>query len=269
VREGLDWMTSLLELGSDELSETRARAYTALGGLAYWTSDPEVAESAYSTALDMYRELGDDIGVAEALYDHAFAAGLSGDMEETRRRMDAALDAARQVGSPMLVAQNQIGLAVNAWMAGETAPAVTMLEEAVAVFRESGSPFHISWGVGTLGQVYLQLGQIEEGRAAFLESLEMSGNMRNLAAVIAGLETLATVASSLGRHLEATRLAGAVDALEEETGNKSPLPDFARADLDGARATLGPESFTIAFEDGRRMTTEEAVDYAIQLLEDL
>lgn len=141
-----------------------------------------------------------------------------------------------------------------------------MIEEAVSVFRETGDPFQIGWGLGVLGQVYIQLGDIEKGTAAFIESLGFADELGNTPALVAALRSLGMLMSSVGRHLEATRLTGALDTLKAEVGSESPLPEFVNPDVDAAEKALGTDAFTVAREEGRRMTTQEAVEFAIRAL---
>lgn len=269
LREGRGWLEDLLSLDSNSISSYRAKAYTALGGLAYWLSDAEATEKAYETALEIYRQIGDEEVIAEALYDHAFAAAMVDDPEEARRRFEASMAAAVRVDSPPLIAKNRISFGLNALMRGEPQTAASFLEDALEVFRDIDDRFHISWAVGSLGQAYIDLGRIDEGRAAFLEALQLSAELRNLPVISAGLRALSMQESSMGRHLEAATLTGAAEALQEATGAQSPLPTFVNADLDMASEVLGEDAISKALAEGHGMTTDEAVAYATKVLEDL
>ncbi|HEX6302445.1 MAG TPA: hypothetical protein VF148_18500 [Acidimicrobiia bacterium] len=269
LREGRDWLESLLVIDPDTISTPRAEAYSALGGLTYWLADAEATEKAYQAALDIYRQIGDEEAVAQALYDLAFAAAMADNPGEAQKRFEASMAAAQTADSPSLIAKNMISFGIGALMQGEPQTAASLFEEALETFRDIDDRFHISWAVGSLGQAYIDLGRIQEGRAAFLESLEISAELRNLPVISAGLRALSMQESIMGRHLEAAILTGAAEALQEATGAQSPLPTVVNADLDSARHALGEETIAKALSEGRRMTTDEAVDYATKLLKDL
>ena len=64
----------------------------------------------------------------------------------------------------------------------------------------------------------------------------------------------------------AARLWGAAQALREQIG--ASLPPSAREEYDrdmaAACAVLGDEAFSAAWTEGRRMTKEQAVSYALE-----
>jgi hypothetical protein len=77
---------------------------------------------------------------------------------------------------------------------------------------------------------------------------------------------VAAVAAVVGNHDLAARVLGAADALDEEihgTADAPENPDSARV-LAIAREHLGDERSLPAWSDGRAMTLEEAVAYALE-----
>lgn len=271
LREGREWLEALLALedGSDSDISYRARAYSALGGLVYWLSDAEATENAYGEALRLY-QMGDDEGaIAEAWYDYAYAASMKGDLEEAKARFGASINAARESGDPALVARNQIAFGLHATVEGRPGEAVSLLESALETLREGDDVFNTSFAFGALGQAYMAAGDLDKGRSALLQALEISANTGNLPVIGAGLRTVALIRSSTGNHLEAVRLIGAAEVLEEETGAESPMPKEASVDLGAMRRELGEEAFQKAMEEGRTMTVEDTVEYASKVIDSL
>jgi hypothetical protein len=77
---------------------------------------------------------------------------------------------------------------------------------------------------------------------------------------------LAFTAAGLGRDEDALRLEGAVDAKWKELGvsHAPPLSEsWRRRDLDPARARLGEPRAKAAFDEGRAMTWEQALELAL------
>jgi hypothetical protein len=83
------------------------------------------------------------------------------------------------------------------------------------------------------------------------------------------LDTLARVTARLGRPDRAARMLGAAEALREVMGMRAfaRSADYQRTDyedvLAATRAALGDEAFASAWAEGRMMTVEDAVAYAL------
>ena len=80
------------------------------------------------------------------------------------------------------------------------------------------------------------------------------------------------VAAGLGRDEDAVQLEGAVEARWEELGIVSRprvLEAWRERDLGAARARLGEQRSTAAFEEGLAMAWEEAIELALGKKPDL
>ena len=81
------------------------------------------------------------------------------------------------------------------------------------------------------------------------------------------LEGLAAVAASGGRIVRAARLWGAEEALLEkiEVGVHTYVPDRSlhRSQIAAARVRFGEEAFAAAWAEGRKLTSEQAIGYAL------
>jgi predicted ATPase/class 3 adenylate cyclase len=267
LREGRSWLEALLGLEPDAVSASRAKAYLALGGLAYWLSDAEATERAYESALRLYRQIGDREGEAEAGYNLAFVPGLRNDPEEAHRRFEANLAFAREIGNPHLVARNQLSLATAALFSGDPQGALTYSDEALNFFRGQGDRFHMGWALALSGEAHSLLGHPEAGRKAYLESLRVVADVKDLPLIAETLEEICALESSAGRHLQAMHMMGAATNLKETTGSSLPWTAIPRRDVEQvARQAIGDGAVEKALAEGRRMTLDEAVEYATRLL---
>ena len=89
-REGRRWLENLLQLPSAHAERGPSQALRALGSIAYWQGDADLASSLYEEALGIYRDIGDERGMADALFDSAWAAIGRGDIvDATSRASDA------------------------------------------------------------------------------------------------------------------------------------------------------------------------------------
>jgi DNA-binding CsgD family transcriptional regulator len=114
--------------------------------------------------------------------------------------------------------------------------------------------------------VALLRGDLERAKALHKESLALSeerGAFRQLTLIL--LEGLACGAGAEGGAERAARLFGATEALREAIGFplESALRRLEEPYLVEARSQLEESAWTEAWEEGRRMSVEAAVEYAL------
>jgi hypothetical protein len=82
---------------------------------------------------------------------------------------------------------------------------------------------------------------------------------------LTGLEGLAALAAAQAQPERAARLFGTAEGLREAMG--APLPPAERAEHDrsvaAVRTTLGEEAFAAAWAEGRAMSRDQAVAFAL------
>jgi predicted ATPase len=266
LREGRAWLKELIGLQPDTASAARAKAYEALGGLAYWLSDAVTAQASYESAVRLYRELGDREAEAGALYNLAFVPVMRRDLDASVRLFEEALALAREVDRADLVAKNEHALGVALRQAGDVQAGLPLLERAVAFFREGDDRHQLAWELGEVAVAYHMLGQRQEAWTAYREGLGLVTEARNLPGIAAYLELISMLESSEGRHAEAARMAAAAAALREETGVTGQLMSSPQVDATQvARREIGEEAVEHALADGRGLTLDEAIECARSL----
>ena len=118
----------------------------------------------------------------------------------------------------------------------------------------------------------LALAHVVESRFAaakplMAESLQLCSNLEQVEDVVSPLEGMGVVAVGLGTYEPAVRLLGAAEALREPLAGDAGHPDvelhaWAIAE---ARTCLGREAFEAAFEAGRALSRDQAVELALSL----
>ena len=157
--EGGRWLTSALQAAGDEPPEAlRAKALAAAGGLAYWRGDMAEAQRHYEGAVALRRGIGDNVGIADALYDLAFALGpFNRPPPQDPERTEEAVGLAEQAGAFYEIAGDEPGVAKSGWLLGTLAlyrdmeRAKGLLQESVARFRTLDDPFGLGWALRTYG----------------------------------------------------------------------------------------------------------------------
>ena len=152
------------------------------------------------------------------------------------------------------------------WHQGDCDRAVEMLEESLTLSRELGSKRGITLSLYFLGS--LALFQEDYGRAAELleESLTLNLEERNKRDIAQHLEGLGGVAVGQGHAKRAARLYGAAEALRQASG--APMAPSEHSDHNprraAARSELGEEEFEAAWAEGRKMSLEDVISYALE-----
>src|SRR5688500_3782877 len=82
----------------------RAKALIGAGGVSWWQQDRTAAGNFYQRAVDIERELGDPKRTAEALYNLSFVVAGE-DIEAAVRMVEESLELFRQAGDEYGVAQ--------------------------------------------------------------------------------------------------------------------------------------------------------------------
>jgi predicted ATPase/DNA-binding SARP family transcriptional activator len=281
-REIRGWLDTALSLADDTTpTGTRARALLAssrgalLASLRSALLDPEQAERDAAAALELYRQLGDQAGVAESLVSLGYRQVCLGRYRQAGALAQEALAAARACRD-----ERAIGSAL--WLratAGEGFDEVRSLaREAVAHFRQSGAIRRIYPLLNTAAFAAIEYGRYSEALPLLDEALPAARAADDGPgiAMIRGNEAIA--------HLMITNYEEAADALSEQlrlcrdlsldqTVEEALLCTATIAAQRGARhdAALLAGAASSRFEKRRRMAAEELVFRRIEdeLLRDL
>jgi predicted ATPase/class 3 adenylate cyclase len=266
LAEGRSWAEELLALpASSERTIERAKALTALGGLAYWQEDLPATRRAYEEALAIARELGDRAAEAEGLYNLAYPPAYEGDMATAVATLEMARALFEDLGVRRGVADSLWLQAIVARLEGDTPTARVRVEESLRIHREIGDRFGSTDALHVLGRIALAEGDLATAGMSFLEALDNDERVGNRTGMGIVMDNLAAKASAEGRHLRAVRLGGASEAIKEAAGGHAPPPFIDLPDpRDAARAALGEPAVAAAWEEGRAMTLDQAVAFARQ-----
>ena len=117
-----------------------------------------------------------------------------------------------------------------------------------------------------LGIVATRRGDHWRAKTLLEESLILSRRLGSMVNVAECLETLAEMAGTLGDAPRTARLWGAADALREAIG--SPWMSFEKSlhepYLADARTGMDEADWRAAWEEGRAMSLEDAIAYALE-----
>jgi predicted ATPase len=237
-----------------------------LGLIAKDQGDFARATAFYQESLTIRRALGDNRGVAQSFFNLGVVAYWQGDYANAITLSEQGLALYRALGDKMGAAYTLDTLGMARCKQGAYAQAMQQLEASLVMFRELGDQFGIALLLTDMGGVAQARGDTEQAARLYGEALALSWKIGDKRRVAFCLEGLATAAGS-GQRLYATQLFGVAAALRAAIG--APLPPSEQADyarnLAAARAG-DPEAFAAAWDTGRAMALEQAVEFALECL---
>ncbi|MCR6483814.1 winged helix-turn-helix domain-containing protein [Amycolatopsis sp. OK19-0408] len=277
-----------------------ARAFTGIGdGLgAQYRGRIAEAETHFSASLAGFRALGDRWGEASALEKLAEFADWRGDHARFRQLMDESVRLAGELGAVEDAADLLCRRADGVLRAGDADAARADYEAAAELARAAGTPLTLARARGGLGEVARHAGDLTAARRWYSSAIGLAGDSvtggETRIRLHTGFGWTAAAAGDLdeatGLHQEALatalehgNLPGAAQAIEGLAGVLAERAEDERAafllgvavglrgasvtgDADvasvtaGVRSRIGAPAYAEAFERGREMPPEQALE---------
>jgi predicted ATPase len=265
VQEGDGWLKRSLTgyAGRDEL---RAKALAQGGKISYWRDDSSGYSARCNECLDIYRELGDQEGIGRALNGVGQAAEWQGDFERARHYYESSLEISRKVENSRVIADTLRFLGRLEMKEGDYLRASTFLKEGLAFYERIGDQRTTNWNLGYLGLNAIESGDFAAARSHLERALNIGRALDSAIVVAIPLMYLAALAAAQSDPTRALRLASASESLAESAGAvpvRLTRPLIERW-LDQSRLELGPDLSAACGQEGRAMTRERAIEYALK-----
>jgi len=242
-----------------------AQALVMLGEVALLQGNASAAKELAGEGLPVCQEAGDAWFIAMALHLLGKATGELGDLMAARSLLEESAAQLRIIGDRRYLMMPVDALGMLALRQGDYTGARASFEETLSVAQEMGDEPFIANALTHLGTVALRMGDYPQSAALYQQSLALNREQGNKDGIVEDLAGLAEVASLLGQPERAARLFGAVEALREVSGIR--LSPLRRAGYDrtaeGIRAHLDEATFAQAWEKGRAMPLEQAIEEAL------
>lgn len=225
------------------------------------------AVETYEQVLQIDRELGDD-RIAITLNNLGVAYWNSGDVENARAMYEESLAGFRQMDDPgnMVLALDNLGIVALYHEDYDTARRYQ--DEALAICRTYGYKNGLAHVLENMGSRAASEGDFTSAGEYYRELLHLLQQQDYHVVVISCLEGVANLSYKLGRPLEAAGLWAAAERMREV--NKHPITVLYRErherNRDAALEQSDPEAFQSAWNEGRAMSIEEGLVYALECL---
>ncbi len=215
--------------------------------------------------LAIARDLGDKRASAFLLGHLGIVAMRQMAYSEAGELYEEAVRLAREAGNKLVLSVCLSQQGILARVQGDLDQATVLHEEALALDRGTGDTAHESYTLRCLGIAMLQQGDYQRATEVFTKSLRLSRETGFRWMTFECVVGLAGVCGAHGEHDRAARLFGAAESLRENIGHHRSPQDQADYDrrVASTRSGLGEAAFTAAWAEGRAMTMEQAIEYAL------
>ena len=177
-------MAELLELPSAQVRDlSRARGLSAIGSLAYWQNDFEATRGYYEGSLELFRELGDEPGIAESLYNLGYLVALEGDRPQATRLYEECLTMFSKLGDESMAAYAEMSIGMVHSLDRNFEAARPFVERSLQFFRRSGDGFGLYNTVGMMAEIQAGTGLYDEAISSAREALEVAVKIGDLAGI--------------------------------------------------------------------------------------
>lgn len=242
------------------------RQAVVLGFLGWDRRDVQQAFRNWEMAIQLYREVGDQISLANLLSLLAQFRILNGDLEIGEKHLAESMllwqsNQRANVWEHPKIVKNLILL-----LRGEYEQAYVVLQEALASAQETGNRMSQLWLRVRLGYVALRAGNLVEAHDLLAETLQDFHKDGYTIGAVFALEGIATLLIATGKPEKAARLIGTADAIREKIPDRRPVIEDADMyrNMAAILSRIGPSGFEVAYDEGRSMTLDEAVAYALK-----
>jgi ATP/maltotriose-dependent transcriptional regulator MalT len=220
--EGRNFLERALAVSEGiEASSIGAKALFAAAHLAFVQSDYERSEALVEGSLALYRELGDQYGIAHSLNIMGNVAWVRNNTTAARKMTEEALALFRELDEKEYVARSLFSLALLDSSQGEYTRACILFEESLALQRELGNKMGIAWLLSQLAQaLFVSQGDQERVRSLLKECLALSREVGFKEGIAASYSLMGQLALGQGEAATASSLAEESVLLYKEMGHR-------------------------------------------------
>jgi len=259
---------ALCEAAGEEGKPLLAVALIGVASGAKAAGDYQLSYTIAERIIEVYRELGDLVSLGISIMMQGGMAVLLGKHNMARLLLEESMALARAAGDKYRIALTLNYMGDLARSERKIVQAHSIYEESLSILRELGAAHETPATLHNLAYVCLYQGDLERAHALFYESLEAQRALGNQAGVLEGLLGFAALASKTGLAVESARLYAATVA-NGRGGDSASLWALEKLEYEHyiglVRAKLSDTEFEAEQAEGRTLSMEQAIEYALNL----
>lgn len=239
-------------------------AAVSLAFLARINYSAEWALGMFEQSLDLFRQLCDLYYIAVVFMHLGWKSRDQGDFEKARLFYTQRLEIDEELEFKEGIAETLLYMGELSILEGDDEQAEQFLLKSLLISREYGLKLDESYAYHYLGVLSLHRNDYRLAARYFEDDYRMSHRIPDKMKVFELLLGLTAIAAGFNQPERAAKLYGATQAIFE----KSPYMPRERSEFERhiqiAREQLGEERFEVLTAEGRAMTVEQAVAYALE-----
>ena len=230
-----------------------------------WMPNNHLSKQSWAEAAFIFRELGAQTSLINVLNQLAWESALNDQVDTAQRYLDEAetlweLNKVGNVGEDLGHTKSLFAV-----IRGDYVEARSILEAIARSTRDRGNRMDYLWARTRLGYVALYEGNTDQAREIFIETTRKFHIDKNVIGIVFTLEGVSGLDIATGKPEQASQLIGWADIIRQKIHDTRPRLEQAYIDkvIAACVAKLGEEKFSEFYEEGTRMTLDEAVRYAL------
>jgi tetratricopeptide (TPR) repeat protein len=250
-----------------------ARIARGIGGLTWISGDVKTALSRYAESLEIWRKLETPGEISATLAEMSEPILHSGDYESALKYSQEGLAMAKETENQGLINHCQIFVCTILVHTKQYEKGRPLVEE-VLLEAEKLNQLHVIEGAyHLLGDCTLGMGDYEEGEKRYARGIEVSYGQGNVMYAATDIQGVGFAVAGQGRWAKAIRLDAAARVKYEEMGLVIDgmlvfWDEWIETYIEGAKKEVGAELAQQYMDEGRAMSFEEAVAYALDFEKD-
>ena len=264
--EGRQWLQRVLEMpDTPSYPEVYAEVLTHMAHQTFLQIRSSDSKPFNEQALSIARAHRDKHNTARALVFLGIALTDEKNFAAAQAAFEESRQLFQQVHDEWGYANATMALGTTFWEDEDWATALLLSQKAFARFQELGDRYFQSVTLRFIGFTSVNLGDLANGMAALRESLLLAQQLNSKHDIAKVLMRFGDVAQRLNQPARTVQLYWATRNISESIGawQQEDEPWFEEQ-LAPCRAALGESEFAAAVEQGRLMTMEQAIAYALE-----
>jgi len=264
MTEGRIWLERAVERCSPAPTDLRAELLSAAAMLRNEQGDFAGARAFFQESVDIFRHLGNLIGVTVQRHNLANAIHDMGDLDLARQCWEESLAEIRAQGWDRILCTTLSSLGELAYDTGDPKRARSLLEESIGIRRIQEDRTSLGRDLGVLGKVACRLGLLDYAEACYVESLEIRRSVEDRSGIVVALEGIAGLARLQGDVQRAVSLFACAERARLLAQTPPPPNEAAEiaGHLDALRAALPAAAFNARWQEGLPWTLEQGTLHA-------
>ena len=245
----------------------RAKALSGAADIALTCGDVAKGRLLAEEALELYRTLGHDWGIAFSLLMFAYGIGQEGDWAKAQQLFGESVERFRDLGDEYYELRAARAHAWSYYEGGNIERSRELYEDILPRARATNHELVAAIALLSLAEIAADEGRLVDAIPMLEESQRILRELNDLLLIAAGVGRFASLLAVAGRPATAAQVLSSSTALMQEIGASPPW--FARIrekTLAVLHTQLDEAAFAQSWEEGLTMTADEAVALALDSL---